>query len=232
MKRLWFSAFYCALVLGPFSVMDTQAGWFEDFEGDDPLFGFTMEERGGSYGLTENIDVLVNDLVLDGSRSVFLSESWDRVTRELGITEGIVTVWFRDSDYRGYEANSVRLRTGEEDSITPGWPLDFTTVELRGQRSGHGGGDIHNYYVARPCEECSAMGVEFGYDLMTGASIARATDRWNEVSFLMEDGQTLTSINNHPSTLIVTTPLTQIELLCRSGWYQTRGGEAQVMLVG
>ncbi len=204
-------------------------GWYEDFESGESPFGFELPDRGGSLGSAEDLDIEESDVVM-GSRSAYLSESWDVATRELGIDEGLVTTWFRDSDYRGYEANSIRLRTTEEDGTTPGWPLDFAAVELRGQRSGHGGGSIDYYYAASPDPGGGGMGVDFGTDLMTGEYIARVTETWHEVSFSMIDGLTHVSIDGHATTLEVDSPLTHIDLLCRSGWYATRGGEAKAML--
>ena len=204
-------------------------GWFEDFEDGSSPFGFTLDEIQGTSIKTEDINLDESDAA-KGERSAYLSESWECVSRELGFEEGIVTLWFYDSNYTGYESNAIRLRTEEDTPETPGWPLDYLTVELKGQRSGHGGGAIEYYYVNRPDPEGGGMGVEFGKDLISGDYVQRVTEAWNEVSFTIVNGKTHASINGTPTDIEVESPLTHLELLCRSGWYKTRGGEAKAML--
>ncbi len=206
-------------------------GWFQDFEDGVSPFGFTLDYRfNETLGFTENIDTEQSDDTFEGSTSAFLSDEWDTVSRDLGIDEGIVTVWFYDTGYEGPNSNAIRLRTEEDDAETPYWPLDFVAVELKGRRTGHGSDVIPYYYVNRPCPDCNAMGVDFGYDITTGERVERTYNTWHEVSFVIDDGVTLTSIDNHPTSIAIESAPSRIELLCRSGWYVTRPGDGRTML--
>lgn len=111
-----------------------------------------------------------------------------------------------------------------------GWPADFLTVELRGQQTGHGSADIMDYYINQPAPDFNAMGTYFGVDVATGERTPRRRDAWNEAVFYLSDGKTYVSVNNSFNTCVVETPLVAIELLNRSGWYLTRGGDPAIML--
>ena len=225
MLRLCFSITFIALTtLAGY----TQTGWFEDFEGESSDFGFDMQTF-GNLPQTGDIDVLSGERGFLGSKSAYFSELWDGASRELGIQEGLVSIWFYDGAYYGTEANAIRLRTADDGDVA-GWPNDFVTVELRGLSTFLSDNPIHHYYVARPCPDCGAMGLFWGKSLTSGASVQRVTQAWNHVTFLLDDGKTYTSVNGHPTTCVVDSELTDLELLCHSGWYMTRGGEAEIML--
>ncbi len=203
-------------------------GWIEDFEDGAPLFGFTGIDRGSDYGLTQKFEQTVDNAGFNNTTSVYLDQSWDGAYRELGIAEGIVTIWFKDDGYNGPNSNSIRLRSKEDDESFKGWPADFLTVDLKGQKTGHGSDLINTYYVCNP-SDANAMGVYFGTDIISSESIPRVTQSWNQASFLLDNGIATVSVNGSFADNEVTTPLAHIELLCRSGWYLTRGGDAQIM---
>ncbi len=206
-----------------------QSGWFEDFENGTSPFGFEMLDRGGDLGLTSELLTVQGTEGFLNSTSVFLGESWDQVSRDIGIREGIVSVWFHDTGYTGPNANDIRLCSEEKGSLE-GWPQDYVTVELKGERTGHGGGEINYYYVTRPAPGLNAMNIFFGTDIETGEYIERRKNSWNQVSFVIDDAITYTSVNNNHSDCLVDSPLTKLELLCRSGWYFTRGGDPKIMI--
>jgi hypothetical protein len=203
-------------------------GWLQDFESGKPLFGFTGIDRGSDYGLTEQFEQTIDNAGLNNTTSVYLNQSWDGASRELGITDGIITLWFKDGGYNGPNSNSIRLRSEEDNENLTGWPANFLTVDLKGKRSGHGGGLINTYYVCNPTD-ANAMGTHFGVDIASSEKIPRVTQSWNQVSFVLDNGIATASINGSFADNQVITPLTRLELLCRSGWYLTRGGDAQIM---
>jgi hypothetical protein len=210
-----------------------QEGFLTDFEAADggSPFGFTLEDRGGSYGLTEDVDI-DDSTALWGDRSAYLSESWDRVSRNLDFEEGLVSVWFKDTGYDGFNSNGFRLRTEEEDPEKEEWPFDFVAVDYKGQKTGHGGGPIDYYYVVTPKEpelRDEGMGVYFGTDLH-GATFERTENAWHYCSFLIEDGSIYTSLDNKMCNLVASFDPASLETMCRSPWYFTRPGDPKVML--
>ncbi len=211
------------------SGVQAQTGWFENFDEGSSPYGFELLDRGGDLGKTAALHAIEGASGFLNSTSVFLNESWDQVSRNIGIEEGIVSVWFYDTGYDGPNANDIRLRSDEEGDFE-GWPQDYVTVELKGERTGHGGGEIDYYYVQRPAPGLNAMNIFFGTDIETAEYIKRRIHAWNQVSFVIDNGKTYTSINNKHSDCIVESPLTKLELLCRSGWYYTRGGDPQIMI--
>jgi hypothetical protein len=211
------------------SAFPAQSGWFEDFERGESPFGAELLERGGSLGKTVDVDTVRDESGFLGSTSAYLSEAWDLVSWDLGITEGLVSVWFYDTGYEGPNANSIRLRTTEDGDLA-GWPKDSVTVELRGKSTGHGGGILNVYYINRPAPDLNAMGTYFGSDIATGERTPRRREAWNEATFHMDGGKTYTSVNGSFSDCIVESPMTKLDLLCRSGWYMTRGGDPKIML--
>ncbi len=209
--------------------VQAQTGWFENFEEGLSPYGFELLDRGGDLGQTTALYTIEGAAGFLNSTSVFLNESWDQVSRDMGITEGIISLWFYDTGYEGPNANDIRLRSDKEGDLE-GWPLDYVTVELKGRRTGHGGGDIDYYYITRPAPGLNAMNIFFGTNIETGEYIKRKKHTWNQVSFVIDNGKTYTSINNKYSDCVVESSLTKIELLCRSGWYFTRGGDPQIMI--
>lgn len=219
-----------ALIMALSHSSPAQNGWIEDFESGGPDFGFERLDRGGDLGLSAGLRAEEGDPALQGTSSVFLGESWDAVSRDLGIEEGIVSLWFYDTGYTGPNANAIRLRTAGDSESFAGWPLDFLTVEAKGSRTGHGGGDIDYYYVNRPAPGRNAMNIFFGSDIETGEYVKRRMNAWNHVSFVLDGGAAHASVNHHFTDCILESPPARLELLCRSGWYFTRGGDPKIML--
>ena len=165
---------YLLILLVSFSLIPSRGhsiSWisFEDTE-ISSTFGFTTEERGGSYGMTQDIDI-TSDHSLFGDNAAYLSESWDRVSLPLDISEGIVNIWFFDDGYGskndGTEtlSNALRLRSNEDDpNKGDGWPLEFLAVDLKGEFSGMGRSGYMPYYtVAKNGIAGEGMGVDFIY---------------------------------------------------------------------
>ena len=212
---------------------------FEDDEAP-PFYGFTAEDRGGSYGMTADINVEATPSVpvVFGDYAAYLSESWDRVTLPTEITEGLVQIWFYDDNYGGgtpgtqTSANAIRLRSEEDDpERDPGWPLYYLTVDLKGEYTGHGRSGFMEYYtIAKNDDPNEGMGVEFGYPVGSASDeIYRATETWHLVTFDIDNGTTTLSVDRQMVDIVETHALPELELLCRSGWYQTRPGEEKIM---
>jgi hypothetical protein len=233
----------CIVSLWLFAAFSTAARsevpqWIS-FEDDEtgPFYGFTPEDRGGSYGMTADIDRDATP-ALFSHYSAYLSDSWERVSLPIGITEGLVHVWFYDDNYGGGTpgtqtgANAIRLRSEADDpEKDPGWPLHYLCVDLKGEYTGHGREGFLEYYtVARNGVAGVDMGVDFGAPVGSASDeIYRATESWHLVTFDMDNGTTSVSVDGEMVDIVETNPLSSLELLCRSGWYPTRPGEAQIM---
>ena len=212
---------------------------FEDDE-TPPFYGFTAGDRGGSYGMTADInrDVTPTIPILFGDYAAYLSDSWERVTLPIDITEGLVQVWFYDDNYGGgtpgtqTSANALRLRSEEDDPARdPGWPLYYLAVDLKGEYTGHGRSGFMEYYtIAKNDDPNAGMGVQFGYPVgSVNDEVMRATETWHLVSFDIDNGITTLSVDREMVDIVETHTLSELELLCRSGWYQTRPGEEKIM---
>ena len=219
----------CMLLFFASIQLGSAQGWFEDFEGSDPTYGFELLDRGGDLETTESFQTVSGDEGFLGSTSIYFETPWDMAQRETGIEDGLISVWFYDTAYYGPQSTAIRLRT-ELDSDIENWPLDFTAVDIKGRQTSLGEEPIQNYYVVRPDEEASGMGLWFGDDIISQARIPRATEAWNEATFCTIDGKTYTSINGYHSDCVNESKLPLLQLLCRSGWYPTRGGESKIMV--
>lgn len=202
---------------------------FEGFESGGPAYGFVMQDRGGSYGTTSDIDVS-DATSVGGNYAAYLSESWDRVSRPVEFTEGIVSIWFYDGGYEGPNANGIRFRTSADNGAGADWPLDFLTVDMKGRKTGHGAGVIDYYYACKPCVGCGGMNTTFGEPVGSATDFFREYDRWHLVSFVKENTGTTVSIDNRIADVTSASDLAELELLCRSGWYETRPGDPAIML--
>lgn len=236
--------FSCLLLLFLFTCVFTQSVFCEQFdwisfedEEPSPLFGFTAENRGGNYGMTADIDRDATS-TLFGQYSGYLSESWDRVNLPTGISEGLVQVWFYDDKYGTGDpgsqtmANALRLRSEADDPArSAGWPLYYLTIDLKGEYTGHGRSGFMPYYTAAKNDDPNeGMGVTFGYPVgSVNDEIYRATETWHLVSFDIDNGTTTMAIDGEMTDIVETHELSSLELLCRSGWYQTRPGQAKIM---